>query len=66
MARGRLLILDDDPTLGQTLMLGAQTCGFEGRWCDEPDAFIDMLGAWAPTHLAIDLTLPGSSGAQVL
>jgi FixJ family two-component response regulator len=66
MARGRLLVLDDDLTVGQILVMGAQACGFEARLCDSVCVFLERLGDWAPTHLAIDLTLPGTSGVEVL
>ena len=66
MAGGKLLILDDDPTVGQVLLMGAQVCGFEARLCEELAGFLEALGAWAPTHLAVDLTLPGMTGLDVL
>lgn len=66
MTGGRLLVLDDDATVGQILVLGAQTSGFEARLCATVPAFLGALLDWAPTHLAIDLTLPGSSGVEVL
>lgn len=66
MARGRLLVLDDDLTVGQILVMGAQASGFEAQLCDTVAVFLDRLGDWAPTHLAVDLTLPGSSGVEVL
>lgn len=66
MTTGRLLILDDDATVGQTLLAAAQACGFEGRLCDTPAAFAAALQAWSPTHVAIDLHLAGSDGLQAL
>lgn len=66
MAGGRLLILDDDPTVGQILLMSAQASAFEARLCQEVPSFLEALGTWAPTHLAIDLTLPGTSGVEVL
>lgn len=66
MSTGRLLILDDDATVGQTLLAAAQACGFEGRLCETPAAFFAALQAWPPTHVAIDLHLAGSDGLQVL
>jgi DNA-binding response OmpR family regulator len=66
MARGRLLVLDDDLTVGQILVMGAQASGFEAQLCDAVAVFLDRLGDWAPTHLAVDLTLPGTSGVEVL
>jgi DNA-binding response OmpR family regulator len=66
MSEGRLLVLDDDATVGQIVVMGAQTSGFEARLCETVPAFLAALADWAPTHLAIDLTLPGSSGVAVL
>ncbi len=66
MVQGRLLILDDDVTVGQVMTMGAQVSGFEARHCAEVDAFFDTLAAWPPSHVAIDLTLPGTTGVQVL
>lgn len=66
MAGGRLLVLDDDATVGQILVMGAQASGFEARLCEAVPAFLEALLGWAPTHLAIDLTLPDSSGVDVL
>lgn len=66
MARGKLLILDDDPTIGQILVMSAQACDFEARLCEVVPDFLARLGDWAPTHLAVDLTLPGTTGVEVL
>ncbi|MBK7531017.1 response regulator [Piscinibacter sp.] len=66
MAGGRLLILDDDPTVGQILLMSAQASGFEARLCLEVQPFLEALGPWMPTHLAIDLTLPGTTGIAVM
>lgn len=66
MGAGRLLVLDDDPTVGQIVVAAARAAGFEARLCDAVPAFLAALADWAPTHLAIDLTLPGSSGVEVL
>lgn len=66
MARGRLLVLDDDATVGQILVMAAQSAGFEARWCEDLPGFVDGLGQWAPTHVCLDLRLPQVSPEQVL
>lgn len=66
MGTGRLLVLDDDATVGQIVVAGAQVSGFEARLCETVPGFLAALADWAPTHLAIDLTLPGTSGTEVL
>lgn len=66
MSQGRLLVLDDDPTVGQLLVMAAQGAGFEARWCEELPPFFEALGAWAPTHVALDLRMPGTQPGQVI
>lgn len=66
MGGGRLLVLDDDATVGQVLVAGAQSMGFEAKTYSEVPAFLDCVRSWGPTHLAIDLTLPGASSSDVL
>lgn len=62
----RLLILDDDAAVGQILALMGQSCGFATHWCETPSEFLQSLAEWQPTHLAIDLSLPGTTGVAVL
>ncbi|MDP9044458.1 MAG: response regulator [Pseudomonadota bacterium] len=66
MSAGRLLILDDDPTVGQILAFVAETVDFATRLAVRPAQFFDALSDWQPTHVAIDLTMPEMSGTQVL
>jgi FixJ family two-component response regulator len=66
MPPGRLLVLDDDATVGTVLVFVAQSVGFEARLCEQAPAFFDAVRDWAPTHLAIDLSMPGMSGPQVM
>ena len=44
------VVLDDDVTVGQILVMAAQGVGFEARWCEEVPAFIEAIGAWDPTQ----------------
>jgi FixJ family two-component response regulator len=66
MPRGRLLVLDDDATVGQILVMGAQSVGFEARFCDGADEFFAAVADWLPTHLAIDLAMPLVGGTEVM
>jgi FixJ family two-component response regulator len=61
-----LLVLDDDATVAQILVAGAELAGFAARHFDEPAAFLAAVAALAPSHVAVDLTLPGTSGIEVL
>lgn len=66
MAQGRLLVLDDDVTVGQILVMGAQGVGFEARWCEEVPRFIETIGTWDPTHIAVDLRMPGVQPEEIM
>ena len=66
MATGRLLVLDDDGTVGQILVMAAQTVGFEACCCEDLPAFVDKLATWAPTHVSLDLSLPQASPHVVM
>ena len=66
MPQGRLLVLDDDETVGRLLVFVAQGAGFEAQLCERPQAFFEAVQGWAPTHLAIDLLMPEMSGLDVM
>jgi DNA-binding response OmpR family regulator len=66
MAAGRLLVLDDDATVGQILVIGAAGAGFEARLCLQADEFFAMLATWDPTHVALDLSLPDITPPQLM
>jgi DNA-binding response OmpR family regulator len=66
MAGGSVLVLDDDPTVGLVLVAAAQALGLEARLCEQAEAFFEQLASWQPSHVAIDLTLPDTSGVEVL
>ena len=62
----RLLILDDDPGVGQTIELIARASGFETRFTSSPEAFFQGVDEWRPDHIAIDLIMPEMDGVEVL
>lgn len=66
METRRLLILDDDATVGELLRAGAQSAGFEAQLCLDAPAFFAQLQPWQPSHLAVDLTLADTTGEAVL
>jgi FixJ family two-component response regulator len=66
MARGRLLVLDDDATVGKILVFVAESVDFEARLCEQASAFFQAVIDWAPTHVAIDLSMPEVDGVEVL
>jgi EAL domain-containing protein (putative c-di-GMP-specific phosphodiesterase class I)/ActR/RegA family two-component response regulator len=66
MAGKRLLILDDDPLIGQTIQFIAEDAGFDSHFTDEPGEFFQKLQDWGPTHIALDLVMPQMDGVEVM
>jgi EAL domain-containing protein (putative c-di-GMP-specific phosphodiesterase class I)/FixJ family two-component response regulator len=62
----RLLIFDDDAGVARTLQMIAETAGLEVRSCQDPACFFTELAAWRPTHIALDLIMPGMDGVEVI
>jgi len=62
----RVLVLDDDPQIGRTIARIAETAGISARHVEDAEAFFRLLEAWRPTHLVLDLVLPGMDGVEVL
>lgn len=65
-APARLLILDDDPGIGQTLQNMANAIGLIARFTTDPDVFFSTIESWDPTHIALDLVMPRMDGVEVL
>jgi len=66
MSRRRLLILDDDPLIGQTITAIAALAGLETRYTPHPEEFFRAVEEWGPTHIALDLLMPEMDGVQVI
>ena len=66
MDQGRLLILDDDLLVGQTLANVAGDVGFATRLTCTAEEFFVVLDQWNPTHIAVDLVMPDMDGVEVM
>lgn len=66
MMAKRLLILDDDDTVGTTTALIAERSGFEARACTEPTRFFELLDDWDPTHIVLELVMPDPDGIKIM
>jgi EAL domain-containing protein (putative c-di-GMP-specific phosphodiesterase class I)/ActR/RegA family two-component response regulator len=62
----RLLILDDEPAVAQTVAFSAQRHGFAVRTSESSGAFFDDVTSFRPSHIIIDLLMPGMDGVEVL
>lgn len=62
----RLLILDDERTVAQTVAFAAERHGFVVRLSDSAKEFFDEVAGFSPSHIIIDLLMPGMDGVEVL
>ena len=62
----RLLVIDDDPDVAATLVLAAEALSAAGRSIANPAELEAEIARWRPTHIAIDLNMPGEDGVSVL
>jgi EAL domain-containing protein (putative c-di-GMP-specific phosphodiesterase class I)/AmiR/NasT family two-component response regulator len=62
----RLLILDDERTVAQTVAFAAERHGFTVRLTDSAKDFFDEVARFSPSHVIIDLLMPGMDGVEVL
>lgn len=62
----RLLILDDESAVGETIVNMAQASGIEARATNNAAAFFRQIYKFDPTHVAIDLMMPSLDGIGVI
>lgn len=62
----RLLILDDDPLVGQTVQMMAASIGAQSAYCRTASEFFAQVCGWAPSHILLDLVMPGVDGVEVI
>jgi DNA-binding response OmpR family regulator len=61
----KLLIIDDDPTLTETLKRFLELKKFEVRVANAGLAGIELARQWSPDVISLDLMMPGIDGWQV-
>ncbi len=66
MNEQKLLIIDDDDMIGQTMSYIARSIGIEAHATSQPDEFFEQVESWKPTHIALDLVMPDMDGVEVL
>lgn len=62
----QLVILDDDRQVARTIGAVAERLGFGVVCVDDPQRFFAAVAELSPSHLAIDLIMPGMDGVEVL
>jgi EAL domain-containing protein (putative c-di-GMP-specific phosphodiesterase class I) len=62
----RLLVIDDEPSLGQIVKRVGESSGFEVVVTRDPSAFMHAARQWHPSVIMMDLVMPGTDGIQLL
>ncbi len=62
----RLLIVDDEPSIGRLIRRVGEGSGFEVMVADDPGSFAKMARSWHPTVIVVDLKMPNIDGVQLL
>ncbi len=62
MAIYRILLIEDDPAIGQSLLDGFRTHGFEPSLCTTGESGIEFVKKYSPHLILLDIRLPDGSG----
>lgn len=62
----RILLVDDDTTFGEVMARGFQRRGFETRHSSTAESALADCSDFAPSHILLDLNMPGTSGLVIL
>jgi EAL domain-containing protein (putative c-di-GMP-specific phosphodiesterase class I)/FixJ family two-component response regulator len=62
----RILILDDDAAVGQTIRWMAESLGFEAEFVTRPKEFFRRLDQMRPDIITIDLVMPELDGVEIM
>jgi FixJ family two-component response regulator len=66
MPNRRILILDDDAAVGQTIQWIAESLGFEAEFVTCPEEFFSKLVEMNPEIITIDLVMPNLDGVEIM
>ncbi|MBQ2263012.1 MAG: EAL domain-containing response regulator [Loktanella sp.] len=64
--RKRLLVLDDEKNVAETICMMAGAAEFDTEHTCDAGTFIEKVIAWKPTHVVIDLQLGDRNGIEVI
>lgn len=64
--KSRILLVDDDQTFTRIMARGFERRGFEVTCCNDAGAAATECARVAPTHILLDLNMPGNSGLVIL
>jgi DNA-binding response OmpR family regulator len=61
-----VLIVEDDPLIGELLMLRLESAGYRATWLKDGGQALNRIGDVKPSCMVLDLGLPVIDGFQVL
>ncbi|WP_028064054.1 response regulator transcription factor [Solirubrobacter soli] len=64
--RGSVLVVDDEPTIGEVVSAYLQRAGYETRVASDGFAALDAVNERVPDLIVLDLMLPGLDGLEVM
>ena len=65
-ARGEILVVDDEPTIGEVVSRYLERAGYATRVAADGDRAIELHGERAADLIVLDLMLPGVDGLEVM
>ncbi len=66
MDGNRLLVLDDEPAIATLVADIAELCRYEVQVTADFEAFRTAHADWRPSHIVLDLQMPGADGVEVI
>src|SRR5690348_7666698 len=64
--RGSVLVVDDEPTIGEVVCAYLERAGYETRVAPDGHAALDAVAERRPDLIVLDLMLPGLDGLEVM
>jgi len=64
--RQRVLIFDDEVSVGRSIELMVRHTGRDATSVIDAASFFEAILNWKPTHIILDLVMPGMDGVEVL
>src|SRR5476651_2578030 len=61
----QILIVEDEPKLGQLLVDYLEAAGYATQWLSNGNDVVPLVKAHPPAMILLDLMLPGSSGLSI-
>lgn len=61
----RILLVDDDVRLSRVLKTGLEACGYEVRAENEAARALQVVRAFKPDLIVLDIAMPGKDGGEV-